>query len=179
MKQLNRLTLFIFVLGFVFYIIFRFFFSKLLGASIEYGELFLVGATLSLAYSLSSYYLIGLTFKPKLRFLESNETVTPAFGNKIDKTFQVKDEEFSIEALKLKLENTKYITTFFDKEKKMLKFRSHFSINYPASVGGSIVYDKESHLMNFSCFPFYGYTEQAVKRTQKAVGQIEKIIQTA
>lgn len=177
MKQLNRYILFIFVICIAMYFGFSLLFSKLLGKPVFYDELLLTSVTMSLFYALLQYYLTGLSLKPKLKFLESAETIVPPFGNKIDKTFQVKDDDFSLEALKLKIEKTKYISTFFDKEKRILKFRSRFGL-HTTDLGGSIVYDKENKIISFSCFPFHGYTETAVKKTQKALEQIEKIIQS-
>ncbi|MDR0371143.1 MAG: hypothetical protein LBH80_04745 [Prevotellaceae bacterium] len=176
MKQSTRLTLIIFVLSFIVYIVFRICFAHVVETPVAPAELLLVGAPLSILYAVGARYLIGLTLNPLLCFLESKDTVVPDFTNKIAITYEVEDDEFSLEAMRLKLEKMKYVTTFFDKERKILKFHSRLHLSCVTCVGGSIVYDKKNRSIDVVCFPFYRYVGRAIKRTAKTTDHIEHIL---
>ena len=121
-----------------------------------------------------------VSYKPKLKLLNSANTVVPSFGSKITKTFAIERPGFHFEETKNKLKEKYYEITFYDDVGQyLIKFHPNFFRWSNGSICGMITCDPTTQTASVTCFPMQGYTEAAARKTREVVDELRDLIVNA
>jgi len=177
MKSLKYIFVVYFAVTWLLLVLFTWFFQSLIGKADGFSFTLISGTFFqALIFSGGMFASTYFFLKSKLKFLNSNDTNVPPFGNKVVKTFAVERPDFHFEVVKYKLKEMYEITVYDDTEQHLVKFHSklyHFS---SGQMCGMLTYDAAAKTATVTCFPIQGYTEKAAKETQTAVDKIESLI---
>ena len=142
---------------------------------INYISILINGGGASFIFVLFYGLLMYLEMKPKIDFLHSDTVTAPQFGSKAQVDFQIPNLQSSFQEV-VELIKSGYKIDFLDKNKKIIKFHSNFSLQQWQM--GSVIYaDAENERLVLVSFPFTGgFSAKASRKSALVCDQLKSEI---
>lgn len=174
-KDFYYLFFFLFIVYFVLSTIVRLVFNIFHNSDIDYVELILVGLGNSIIFIGLFGLFVYFEVKPKIRFLQSDETDIPKFGSKSQITFPVSNDNFSFDNI-ISIIGDKYSIDYKDIDKSIVKFHTGWSIRQ-WQIGCFVQLNQSLSTVTVHCFPFSGgFTAKTSLKTAEFCEKIKSEI---
>ena len=144
--------------------------NLILGKEISLIMAFIIGLIPSFVIS----SLTSLKLKPRFAYLESDETESPLFDDKLEEFFMTGNEPLNIIEIKKEIEK-KWVIMHFDENNCLIKFRSKISL-LSWGEGAILKIDDENKLVNIVTYPIAAFTQKEKGKSKKAINSIREMI---
>ncbi len=175
MKELKSIFIFSLIVAFVLYVGVGLIVNTVFNVSGNIWILLVSGTVTAFLFSCGLLLLVNSLLKGRLAFLNSEETLVPEYGDRIQKVIPVETAGFSFEVIKYRIKEEYEIVTYDDVEHYVVKFRSRL-IAFSWGTAGCAVYDPVSATVTLSCFPMVAHTDKAARNVQIMFEKVEKLI---
>jgi hypothetical protein len=170
MRQMRNILTATFFIFWILTTSFKLIIQHLLGNNIEIFENFTFGLITATLIMLGFYLGMSVTIKSKLKYLESENENEPTFLG-VERIEFINSNNLSIDNL-VNRQKGKYIISFVNKEKGIIKMRTKFNVN-SWGVGFYIEQNLTSKKINCISFPLVGGSNM----NKKEIESLKKIIE--
>ncbi len=116
--------------------------------------------------------VLFLVYRRKLKYLDSEKLVPPAFSDASYREFGIEVEHFDFNHLKQVIEERFVIS---GSSNNTLKFRQKFTL-WSWGAGAFLNYDRDAGKIKVHYFPISGYTRHATMAVKKMDNSVEELI---
>ena len=166
MKKLIRIWLLLIPAMWIIYVGMAFLVCKALGHNFDILEEGISAVIFLVVFSLVHWIVYSYSVFPRIKYLENDDAAKPSFKDVCSSMVNI-SQEFDFNCLKAKIAD-KWMITFFDDEKKVLKFRTRIRF----STWGAATwlrYDSDAGEIQIYCFPIVSMMLSEARKMQKEV----------
>ena len=174
MKIAQRIFLLSFLITFSIFAAWYFVYNLILGRAIDWHNFFSIGLGVSISTTIVYFMGYKLTLKPKYAYLESDAAEDPVFGDKNEAIVVIDNEPISIAKVKKAIKQ-KWIVTYFDEKKGIIKFRTRVSIS-SWGAGGVLKIDADNKQVRVIVYPIAGYTQKGDRLSKQLLTDVEVLL---
>ena len=161
MNKLYRNWLVYFLIFLLMYIGIKILFSVALGRDLDLLEISINAVVFFVVYTLLQMPSLYFGVKPRLKYLESNDSTKPSFKFICSSVVNV-PQEFDFNRLKTEITGNKWLITFFDDMEYVLKFKTKSNFfNHTWGTAAWLKFDNDAGKIYIECFPMSGDTHHS------------------
>ena len=172
MKKLIRIWLLLIPAMWVFYIGVAFLVCKALGHNFDLLEKGISAAIFLVIFSLGQWMGYSYSIFPRIKYLENDDTAKPSFKDTSSSMVTI-SQGFDFNRLKTEIAD-KWMITFFDDEKKVLKFRTKIRF-FSWGAATWLRYDSDTGEIQICCFPIVSMMLSDARKMQKEIERCLKV----
>ena len=166
MKKLIRIWLLLIPAMWVFYVGVTFLVCKALGHNFDLLEKGISATIFLVIFSLGQWVVYSYLVFPRIKYLENDDTAKPSFKDVCSSMVNT-SQGFDFNRLKTEIAD-KWVVTFSDDEKKVLKFRTKIRF-FSWGAATWLRYDSDTGEIQMYCFPISSMMLSNARKIQREI----------
>jgi len=174
MKTTRKILFLSFIITFAIFAAGYFVYSLIYGRAIDWCNFLSIGLGASISYTFVYFMGYKVTLKPKFAYLESDVVDDPIFGDRHEMVVAIEGESTRFIKIKEVIKG-KWILTYFDEDKGIIKFRTKISFA-SWGAGGVLKIDADNKQVRVIAYPIAGYTQKGDRLSKQLLTDIEVLL---